>query len=137
MGAAFTLLDGTAEAQVDAEIAGDGRVLLTTADVARATGWEHKPEGMCRDGVCVPLRDPAVLSGDRLDLERLAAALQRPFALDVEERAAALGTPASERGEQLGSLRAPEFSLPDLDGRMHTLSAQRGRKVLLIAYASW
>ena len=32
---------------------------------------------------------------------------------------------------------APDFSLPDLHGRMHTLSAHRGKKALLIVYASW
>ena len=32
---------------------------------------------------------------------------------------------------------APDFSLPDLAGRLHTLSDYRGKKVLLIAYASW
>jgi hypothetical protein len=136
MAADLTLLDGAAATAVDADIS-DGRVLLSAAEVQRATGWEHKPEGMCRDGVCVPLRDPDVVAGDRLDLERLAAALQRPFAVDHEERVAALGTPAQERGESLASLLAPEFTLPDLDGRMHSLSGLRGRKVLLIAYASW
>ena len=32
---------------------------------------------------------------------------------------------------------APDFSLPDLSGRRHSLSGQRGKKALLIAYASW
>jgi len=57
--------------------------------------------------------------------------------VDAEERAAYLGTAAAERAEQLGSLRAPDFSLPDLDGRTHSLGEQRGRKVLLVVYASW
>src|SRR5439155_1238873 len=29
------------------------------------------------------------------------------------------------------------FTLADLDGRLHTLSNHRGKKVLLVAYASW
>ena len=32
---------------------------------------------------------------------------------------------------------APDFTLPDLAGHMHSLSDYRGKKVLLIAYASW
>ena len=50
---------------------------------------------------------------------------------------ACLGASAAERGHQLRSLDAPEFTLPDLDGRPHTLSEHRGRKVLLLAWASW
>jgi len=44
---------------------------------------------------------------------------------------------ASVRARALASLEAPDFTLPDLDGRLHTLSNHRGKKVLLVAYASW
>ncbi len=35
------------------------------------------------------------------------------------------------------SVFPPDFELPDLAGRMHTLVEHRGKKVLFIAYASW
>jgi peroxiredoxin len=44
---------------------------------------------------------------------------------------------ARVRAERLLSLEAPDFTLPDLDGRPHTLSSHRGKKVFLVAYASW
>jgi hypothetical protein len=71
------------------------------------------------------------------DLTGRAQALGRPLALDVDERVAYLGRSARERGDALASLQAPDFALPDLAGRVHALSEQRGRKVLLVAYASW
>ena len=37
----------------------------------------------------------------------------------------------------LGTEFTPDFELPDLSGTLHRLSDHRGRKVLLIAYASW
>ena len=37
----------------------------------------------------------------------------------------------------LASSEAPDFELPDLDGRMHQLSDYRGRRVFLVAWASW
>ena len=74
---------------------------------------------------------------DGLALVERARAAGRPVALDREEGAAFLGVSAAERGRALATLEAPDFTLPDLDGRLHTLSAQRGRKVLLVAYASW
>jgi peroxiredoxin len=37
----------------------------------------------------------------------------------------------------LQSLQAPDFTLPDLEGKWHALSEYRGRKVLLVSWASW
>ena len=48
-----------------------------------------------------------------------------------------LGEDAGARSAALESLEAPDFALPDLDGRVHTLSEHRGKKVLLATWASW
>jgi hypothetical protein len=71
------------------------------------------------------------------DVRARARASGRPLALDAEEGVAYLGRSARERAEALASLEAPDFVLPDVDGRPHALSEHRGRKVLLVAYASW
>jgi len=95
-------------------------------------------KGLCRDDVCIPVRERAALIGDHgLALTKLADLLDRPLALDVEERAAALGTAHTSRAAEMASLEAPDFELPDIHGRLHKLSDHRGKKVLLIAYASW
>src|SRR5262249_43311389 len=70
-------------------------------------------------------------------LAALAARLGRPLAIDVQERAAYLRVSARARAEQLRSLEAPDFALPDLGGRLHPLGEPRGKKVFLVAYASW
>ena len=84
------------------------------------------------DGRAVLLR-----SGEGLERLKQAATAGRPVAIDHVERAAYVGVAAAERAAALASLAAPDFVLPDLDGRPHSLSAQRGKKVLLVAYASW
>jgi hypothetical protein len=133
----FTLIDGDRATEVDAAIAGDS-VRLSAGDLRHATGWELRPEGLCRGDVCVPVRDAAALAGpEGVDIAAFARALDRPLALDAAERAGALGTAAAERSARLATLEAPDFRLPDLDGRLHALSEHRGKKVLLIAYASW
>jgi hypothetical protein len=133
----FELIVGGSFHALEAKLEG-GRVWIRAAGLERATGWALKPEGLCRESVCVPVRERAALAGpDGVDLAAFATALGRPLALDVEEGAAALGTAAAERASALASLEAPDFSLPDLAGRLHTLSEQRGKKALLIAYASW
>ena len=70
-------------------------------------------------------------------IEELAAGGDRPLAVDHEERVACLGVGPATRSAALASLEAPDFALPDLAGRVHTLVEQRGRKVLLVAWASW
>jgi len=114
------------------------RVRIAADDLAAAVAWELKPQGLCRGDVCVPVPPSSELVSDAgVDLQTFADLLGRPLALDPEERAAALGTAAADRGSQLATLEAPDFTLPDLEGKLHSLSEHRGKKVLLIAYASW
>jgi peroxiredoxin len=48
-----------------------------------------------------------------------------------------LARSARDRAAALASLEAPDFALPDPTGRMHRLSDHRGKKVLLVTWASW
>lgn len=133
----FTIIDDGRPAEVSARVRGD-QIHLSLEALEQALGWTLKPEGLCRGNVCVPLRARAsVATPEGVDLGGVAAALGRPLAMDLEARAAYLGVGAHERAQQLASLEAPDFTLPDLDGRPHSLRAQRGKKVLLVAYASW
>jgi hypothetical protein len=113
-------------------------VRQSPADIERSFGWQLKPQGLCRDDVCVPLSPASDLIDARgIDLHRFAALLARPLAIDLAERVVHLGESAAARGEQLASLQAPDFTLPDLSGRMHSLSDYRGQRILLVAHASW
>jgi hypothetical protein len=133
----FTLIDGGSTYELVAQVEGDG-VRIAPESLESALGWTLQPEGLCRGELCLRARDPAALADERgIDLAAFAELQGRPLALDPEERAGALGTSAAERGSQLATLTAPDFTLPDLEGRSHSLSQQRGKKVLLIAYASW
>jgi len=136
----FTILDDGRATDVDVEADGES-LRLSPASLRAALGFELKPEGLCKDQLCVPLRDrpggaPLVTSGG-VELAELAALLDRPLATDVAEGVAYVGISAAARSAQLDSLEAPEFRLPDLDGRMHALSDYRGRRVFLLAWASW
>ena len=133
----FTIIDDGKSATVPARVS-DDTVRLSREALERATGWTLKPEGLCRGALCVPLRPGAALeSAEGVDLAGVAAALGRPMALDTAERAAYLGVGAGDRARALAALEAPDFTLPDLDGRLHSLREHRGKKVLLVAYASW
>ncbi len=136
MGAFQLIEDGRTHA-LEADVVGE-RVRLGAESLRRALGYELKPEGLCRGAICIPVRDRAALvAHEAIDLVELARVTGRPLALDAAERSAAIGTPAEERVATLRGLEAPDFTLPDLNGREHRLSEHRGKKVLLIAYASW
>ena len=132
----FLIIDDGRPVKVTAAV-GDGSARLSASILRDALGWELRPEGLCRGDVCVPLRQGASRDPLGLDLADIAEMLCRPLALDVEEGAAYLGAPVEERCLALASLEAPDFTLRDLGGRPHTLRDQRGRKVMLVAYASW
>jgi hypothetical protein len=118
------------EVDVDARVEGDG-VFVSADDLARATGWALKPEGLCRGEMCVPARD---LDASSLDLASVAHALHRAVVIDTDGGVAAFaGDPMS------AGMRASidELELPDLDGNLVRMSDFSGRKRLLIAWASW
>ena len=133
----FTILDDDRAIEIPARLAGD-RVLLDPAALKDGLGWEMHDGLLCSEAMCVPVADEGTLVRDGgIDLEGFARTLDRALAVDVEERAAFLGGTARERAQALASQHAPDFPLPDLEGRPHSLSEQRGKKVLLVAWASW
>lgn len=135
--ATFTIIDGERAMPIGARRSG-ASVLLDAAGVKDALGWEVHDGLLCNDSMCIPLeREASVVRDGALDLAGLATAMDRALAVDVEERAAFLGSSARERGQALASQHAPDFALPDLAGRTHTLGEHRGKKILLVAWASW
>lgn len=133
----FTVIDENRVCEIPAIIDG-GAVRLSPARLPAALGWELKPQGLCKGERCVPLSGRKDLVSEQgIDLALLSTLLSRPLAIDVEENVAVFGASAVDRSARLASLEAPDFALPDLEGRIHRLSDSRGKKVLLIAYASW
>ena len=123
----------------DARASGEA-LWLRRDDIERATGWAWKPEGLCRDEACVPLpRDSGagLVDGDALDVAAMWRHMGNPVVHDAAGENWVLGTGAEDRARALTSLEAPDFALPDLDGRIHRLSDYRGKKVFLATWASW
>ena len=107
---------------------------VTTAEFEAGTGWAAKPEGMCKGDACVPV--PGAIADDgRLDVEAVAAKLGMALVAEPEHAVWALGPESG--GKALTTAVAPELELPDVDGNPFKLSALHGRKVLLVAWASW
>jgi len=120
-----------------------GQLWITTADLKRATRFEVKPQGVCRDELCFPLpkarqqefvRKDA--DGSWFSMTAFAALVHQPVAHDAALATWYFGLRSDQR-QQLSSLQAPDFTLPDLQGKPHRLSDFRGKKILLVTWASW
>lgn len=141
---AQTIIQGNREIEVARATAEGDRLWVPLDALEQATGWAAKPEGLCREDVCVPIPaarrdewlDP---SGARLDYAAFAAHLGHAAVRDPGRGAWSFGPPAGRGAAEAGSgpVVAPELRLPDLDGAVHSLSDYRGKKVLLYCWASW
>jgi hypothetical protein len=86
---------------------------LAAADVARATGFSLKPEGLCRGDLCVPLPKDTVRDG-RIDIAAFWRRLDAPIVADTSGEVLSLGTGAEDHNAPRHRRQAP-----------HALSAAR------------
>ena len=101
---------------------------------AQRTGWVAKPQGLCKGDVCVPA--PGVDRGDgTLDVQVLQERLRMPLVHDEVHGLYALGPESG--GQSLTTALAPDLTLPQVDGSPFSLNTLRGRKVVMVAWASW
>jgi hypothetical protein len=134
-----TIISGRTVHSVDVHPDGSG-LWLTPVQFEEASGFTRKPEGFCRDAVCVPIppnRTAEFEHRGAINIAQFAALTRRPWVGTDSGDVWVLEEPADVRNDSLQSLEAPDFELPDVDGAMHRLSDYRGRKVLLASWASW
>ena len=70
-------------------------------------------------------------------INKIRNMLTNPPPADASRSVWMLGEAAADRGASLASLEAPDFTLPDITGKLHSLSDFRGKKVFLATWASW
>jgi len=112
-------------------------VLISAEDVSALTGWTRRPEGLCRDDVCVPVRDAELDRDEAIDIARMGAALGRPVVVDAAAGVVAWGEPSAARRGPIEAGVAPDFTLPQLAGGDFTFSSIGRHKKLLLAWSSW
>lgn len=117
---------------------------VTLADLTKATKFVLKPQGVCRDELCFPIpkaRKTAFLSVQGkvtwFNLSEFARLTKQPTAYDTEHSVWFFGPRPEEQNGFVSSLMAPNFRLPDATGKMRSLREFRGKKVLLLTWASW
>jgi hypothetical protein len=129
----------------DSQPSGPSRDLwITLADLTRATGFVVKPQGVCREELCFPLpakrRSEFLIkrnNTERFNLSAFARLLHQPVAHDDATNVWYFGPRPEVQNNYLASFQAPNFTLPDMEGKPHSLSDLRGKKVLIVTWASW
>ena len=141
---AVTILYGDNVITVENTLADPTDLWVSPEDLTRINGFELKPEGACLGSICIPLKqDEDSESFVRRDgkawvnVTALARKLEQPFVADNDAGIWSFGAIPVTRGSFLTSGMAPDFALKDREGKTVRLQDFRGKKVLLVTWASW
>ena len=115
---------------------------LPLSDLYNSTGWDIRDEGACMGELCVPIPSGqegefAKEDGQLFNLTALHRLMGQPAVHDQAHGVWLFGETSPVVTDSLFVHDAPDFSLPDLNGQIHSLSDYRGKKVLLVSWASW
>jgi hypothetical protein len=107
---------------------------IRSSDLPRVNGFEVKPQGACRADVCIPLSKD-LKKGGWFDLSGFARKLKQAEVAD--SGVWSYGEIQMLSQAFVDSRIAPDFAVPDRTGRVVHLSDFRGKKILIVTWASW
>lgn len=129
-----TILYGDRSVALDhVRVEGDN-LWVRQRDLPLVNQFEIKPQGACRADLCIPL-PKNLKSGGMFNLTGFARKVGESVVADGGVWS--LGEIPEVRGSFYSSRTAPDFAVPDRAGHPVTLSQFRGKKVLVITWASW
>lgn len=131
---AATVLYGDKAVPVDVVRPDPAELWVRAADLKAINGFELKPQGACREDVCIPVGKD-LRKGAFFNLTGFAQKVHQPVVQD--SGVWSFGEIPVLRGGFLNSRIAPDFAVPDRKGRVVHLSDFRGKKVLVVTWASW
>jgi peroxiredoxin len=142
---AETVIDNGDVVKVEHPLADASDLWVAATDLPRVSKLTLKPPGVvCLDDMCISLTQKG--DGELLrtrdgqqwvNVSGLARKLRQPYAVDRPSGTWSFGPIPATRAPFLKSAIAPNFELPDRKGKLIRLSDYRGKKVLLLTWASW
>ena len=105
-------------------------------DLPRVNGFELKPQGACRADLCIPIPKDLV-RGNYFNLTAFAKTAGQPVVAEPGARVWSFGEMQALGGGLASSRVAPDFDVPDRLGHPVHLAGFRGKKVLVVTWASW
>lgn len=129
-----TVLYGDHTTKLDNTRPDAANLWVRSADLARINDFEVKPQGACRADLCIPLSKD-LKNGEWFNLTGFAHKVGQAFVAD--SGVWSFGEIPVVRGTYYNSRMAPDFAVPDRTSRVVHLSDFRGKKVLIVTWASW
>jgi hypothetical protein len=129
-----TVLFGENAVALDKTRVVDQNLWVQSKDLPRINQFEVKPHGACRADVCIPL-SKTLKNGDWFNLTGFAKKIGETVVSD--QNIDSFGEIPVLRGGFYNSRIAPDFAVPDRQGKVVHLSDFRGKKTLVITWASW
>jgi len=130
--------------EVKETLADPNDLWIRPAELGRVNGFELKPEGACIDDICVPVRQDRdsdiFVTRERqawFNVTELADRLNQVYVVDHQAGVWSFGAIPVQRASFLKEGKAPDFTLPGVDGKSYSLSDFKGRKIMLLSWASW
>jgi len=113
-----------------------GALWIRKRDLPRVNGFVLKPQGACRADLCIPI-PKTMMRGDYFNLTAFAKKAGQPVVAEPGARVWSFGEMQALGGGLANSRIAPDFEVPDRLGRPVHLAGFRGKKALVITWASW
>ena len=129
-----TVLYGDRSVALDKIQADPNDLWVRKSDLPKINDFEVKPQGACREDLCIPIAKD-LLKGDYFNLSGFARKIGE-VSLN-ESNVWSFGEIPVLRGSFTGSRVAPDFGVPDRKGKIVHLNDFRGKKVLVVTWASW
>lgn len=116
----------------------DHEPYLNARSIEKVLDWELKPEGLCKNDVCIPLSNKVQVSDEGLlNVADIANLVGHPTLVDSTLGIVTIGKSREIRSKALKDRIAPDFTLTDISGVDRSLSDWAGKKRLLVAFSSW
>lgn len=139
----ITILANDHTTQVTAFSNAENELWVRADELQVATGFELKPSGVCYDplNICIPLSEQGFMQEEAgqqwLNISKLSQRLSQPLVSNEDKTVWSLGVIPEARRSMLASAIAPDFEIKDINGETIRLSDFRGKKVLIVTWATW
>ena len=113
-----------------------GALWIRKRDLERVNGFVLKPQGACRADLCIPI-PKTMARGEYFNLTAFAKKAGQAVVAEPDAKVWSFGEMQALGGGLASSRIAPDFEVPDRLGRPVHLAGFRGKKALVVTWASW
>ncbi len=122
---------------------GSDTLWIRADELKAATGFDLKKSGACYDplNICIPLLEDGFTQMEEgnqwLNVTKLSKRLEQACVVNEDKTVWSLGLIPEVRKAMLATAIAPDFEIEDINGDTFRLSDLRGKKVLIVTWATW